>query len=52
MERLQPRGETIVTWTKGTYLENKPIVLPTIIVNDHSSTPDQLVNNLIKNLKP
>jgi len=51
MEKLQARG-TEVTWTKGTYLENKPIVLPTVIVNDTSKTPDQLINNLIKQLKP
>ncbi len=52
MEKLQPRGKE-VTWLKGTYLENKPVVLPTIIVGkDSSPTPDQLVNNLINKLKP
>lgn len=50
MEKLQARG-TAVTWFKGTYLD-KPVVLPTIIVNDTSRQPDQLINNLMKNLKP
>lgn len=50
MEKLQARG-TAVTWFKGTYLD-KPVVLPTIIVNDTSKTPDQLINNLMKSLKP
>lgn len=51
MERLQPRG-TSITWTIGTYLENKEILKPIEIIKSSSEkTVDDLFKSLSNKLK-